>query len=266
VSEAGAATSLRIELHHRLEGPEGAPVIAFVNSLGTSLEMWDDQAAELVGRFRILRFDQRGHGASPVPPGPYSVGQLADDLLGLLDRLRIERVHLCGLSLGGAVSIQVAAAAGERVQRLALCCTAPSFPPPEPWQERAAAVRARGMGAVVEEVLERWFSPELARIRPEALRRVEAMLRDSPPEGYAASCEALAVLDLDDRLAAIRASTLVVSGAEDPVSGPERGAVIAAAIPEARQLVIDGARHLANVERPSEFSSALAHHFGGGDG
>lgn len=262
MSAAGAA----IELHHRLDGPEDAPVIAFANSLGTSLAMWDDQAAMLAGRFRVLRFDQRGHGASPVPPGPYSVDQLADDLLGLLDRLGIERAHLCGLSLGGAVSIRVAATAPERIGRLALCCTAPSFPPAEQWSERAAAVRAGGMEAVVGTVLERWLSPELVRIRPEAHRRVAAMLRDCPPEGYAASCEALAGLDLDSDLGAIVAPTLVVSGADDPVSPPERGAATTAAIFSARHLVIDGARHLANVERPDEFATALAHHFGGGDG
>jgi 3-oxoadipate enol-lactonase len=255
-----------IELHHRLDGPEDAPVIAFANSLGTSLEMWDDQAVELGGRFRILRFDQRGHGASPATPGPYSVEQLAADLLTLLDRLGIESVNLCGLSLGGSIAIQVASTAPERVERLVLCCTAASFPPPAQWHERAAAVRSGGMGAVVETLIERAFSPELERIRPEAYRRVEVMLRDCPPEGYAASCEALAVMDLGDLLGEIRAPTLVISGADDPVSPPERGAETAAAIAGARQLIIDGGRHLANVERPSEFSGALSHHFGGGDG
>ena len=255
-----------VELHHRLEGPEDAPVLAFANSLGTTLAMWDEQAAALAGTFRVLRFDQRGHGDSPVPDGPYSVDELTADLLGLLDRLGIERAHLCGLSLGGAVSMAVAARAPERVRGLALCCTAPAFPPASQWHERAAAVRAGGMDAVTDAVLERWLEPEVRDERPATWERVASMLRSCPPAGYAASCEALAELDLDDRLGRIEAPTLVISGADDPVSPPERGAATAAAIADARHLVIERARHLANVDRPHDFTVAIAAHFEGADG
>ena len=173
-------------------------------------------------------------------------------------------MNLCGLSLGGSIAIRVASTAPERVERLALCCTAPSFPPPEQWHERAAAVRSGGMGAVVEtRGRARWFSPELARIRPEASRRVEAMLRDCPPEGYAASCEALARHGPGRPPRGGPGADAGRSPAPTTrVSPPERGAETAAAIPGRGSSIIDGARHLANVERPSEFSDALSHHFG----
>ena len=150
---------MSVEVHHRLEGPEGAPVVVFANSLGTTLEMWDAQAAALAGRYRVLRFDLRGHGRSPVPPGPYTVGDLADDALALLDRLGIERVSFCGLSLGGTIGMTLAVRAPERLERLVLCCTALEFKPPEQWLERAATVRAEGMDAIAPAGMERWFTP-----------------------------------------------------------------------------------------------------------
>jgi 3-oxoadipate enol-lactonase / 4-carboxymuconolactone decarboxylase len=243
-----------VTLHHVLEGPAGAPVVVFINSLGTTLEMWDGQAALLARRHRVLRYDQRGHGRSPVPPGPYTVPELAGDLIGLLDALEIERASLVGLSLGGAVAMTAALETPERVERVALCCTAMRFGEPGTWHERAAAVRAEGMGTVTPAVLERWLTPAA----PPLLReRLEAMLLATPPEGYAACCEALAEHDLRGRLGAIRLPTLVIAGSDDPSTPPELLEAIAAEVPGARLDVIEGARHMANLEFAEPFDRAL---------
>jgi 3-oxoadipate enol-lactonase / 4-carboxymuconolactone decarboxylase len=242
-----------VELHHRLEGPAGAPVVMFANSLGTTLEMWDDQAAALASRFRVLRFDTRGHGGSPVPPGPYTVGTMADDALALLDRLGIDRVDFCGVSMGGMVGMTLALRTPERIGRLVLTSTSMHLAP-EQYAERAATVRARGMAAITSSVLERWLTPAA----PSELRaRMEAMLLSNPAEGYARCCEALAAFDLRGGLGAIRAPTLAIAPTEDPVTPPDHLAAIRDAIPGARVTRLEHASHIAAVERPEAFTRIL---------
>jgi 3-oxoadipate enol-lactonase len=227
------------------------------NSLGTTLEMWDPQVEALTARFRLVRYDQRGHGRSPVPPGPYSIEDLGRDALDLLDDLGIERASFCGLSIGGMVGMWLASEAPERIDRLVLCSTAPTLPPREQWIERAATVRADGVSAIADAALDRWFTP----LAPESLREsFRAMLVGTPAEGYAGCCEALADLDLRDRLAAIVAPTLVVTGEGDPVAPPETGEQLAASISGARHVTVAGARHITNAEQPSTFTQhVLAH-------
>jgi 3-oxoadipate enol-lactonase len=246
-----------VTLHRRLDGQEVAPPLLLCNSLGTTLEMWDAQVPALATRFRLVRYDQRGHGRSSVPPGPYAIEDLGTDALALLDELEIERASFCGLSIGGMVGMWLAAEAPERVHRLVLCCTAPILPPREQWLERAATVRAHGVSAIAEATLARWFTPAASETLRETFR---AMLVGTPAEGYASCCEALADLDLRDRLAEIEAPTLVVTGAEDPVAPPEAGERLAASIAGARHVTIAGARHIANAEQPSTFTQhVLAH-------
>ena len=244
-------------LHYRLDGPHGAAPLMLCNSLGTTLEMWDPQVAALSAHFSLVRYDQRGHGRSPVPPGPYSIEDLGRDALDLLDDLGIERTSFCGLSIGGMVGMWLASEAPERVDRLVLCSTAPSLPPREQWLERAATVRANGVSAIADAALDRWFTP----LAPDSLREsFRAMLAGTPAEGYAGCCEALAELDLHDRLAAIEAPTLVVTGEGDPVAPPETGAQLAASIAGARHVTVTGARHMTNAEQPSTFTEhVLAH-------
>jgi 3-oxoadipate enol-lactonase / 4-carboxymuconolactone decarboxylase len=244
-----------VEVHHRLEGPDDAPVVMFANSIGTTLEMWDDQAAALAERYRVLRFDMRGHGLSPVPPGPYTVDELAGDALALLDRLGIRRVMFCGLSLGGAVGMTIAARAPERLERLVLCCTALEFRPASQWHDRAATVRSEGMDAIAPAGVERWFTPAApADVR----QRFDAMLRAQPPDGYAACCEAIAALDLRGQLTGVRLPTLTIAGDDDPVTPPAKLEAIRAEIAGARDEVIPGARHIANAEHPAFFTHVLA--------
>ena len=244
-------------LHYRLDGPHGAPPLLLCNSLGTTLEMWDPQVPELTTQFQLVRYDQRGHGRSPVPRGPYSIEDLGRDALDLLDDLGIDRTSFCGLSIGGMVGMWLASEAPERIDRLVLCSSAPSLPPREQWLERAATVRANGVSAIADAAIDRWFTP----LAPDSLRdSFRTMLVETPAEGYAACCEALAGLDLSGRLAAIEAPTLVVTGEGDPVAPPETGEKLAASIPGARHVTVAGARHISNAEQPSTFTQhVLAH-------
>jgi 3-oxoadipate enol-lactonase len=253
------ATEGAVAVNHVLEGPEDAPVLVLSNSLGTTLEMWDDQAPALRERFRLLRYDGRGHGGFPAPPGPYAIGNLGRDVLSLLDRLEVVRASFCGLSIGGMVGMWLASEVPERFERLVLCCTAARLDP-EAWQARAEKVRAEGVGAVVDVVVERWFTPQFRASRPETFEWAGRMLRETDAEGYAGCCEAIRDMDLRDRLASITAPTLVISGADDPAIPPEHGEIIRDAIPGASFEVVPNAAHLANVEQPGKITRALLDH------
>ena len=238
------------ELNYVTSGAQDAPVVVFTGSLGTDLAMWQTQSHRLAERFRTVRYDIRGHGGSEVPPGPYTIDELGSDLLALLDRLGIERAFLCGLSIGGMISMWAAVHAPERVERLVLCCTSALLGPPEGWHERAAVVRERGVEAIADAVLERWFTPGFAGDHPEVIERMRAQLIATPAEGYAGCCEAIAAMDLTGDLPRISAPTLVLAGAEDPATPPEHGRRIAELIGGARMEVVSPAAHLATVERP----------------
>jgi 3-oxoadipate enol-lactonase len=238
------------ELSYELEGPEGGPVIVFTGSLGTDITMWQPQTDRLRERFRTLRYEIRGHGRSAVPPGPYSMDELGSDLVALLDRLEIERASLCGLSIGGMISMWTAAHAPERVRRVVLCCTSARLGPPESWHERAAIVRADGVHAVADAVLARWFTPAFREAHPEVIEGMRQILVATPREGYAGCCEAIAAMDLTGDLPSISAPTLVLSGEHDPSTPPEHGRRIAELIPGAVFELVSHAAHLASVERP----------------
>lgn len=246
-------------VNHVVEGPGDAPAVVLINSLGADLSMWDPQANALRSAFRVVRFDARGHGASPVPPPPYAVADLGEDVLVLLDRLEIERAAMCGVSLGGATAIWLALNAPDRVSRLAVCFSAAYFGAPEGWLQRAATVRARGMTAVVDSVLERWFTPAFAGREPQVVERARTMLAATPAEGYAAGCEAVAGIDLRAELPRIEAPTLVLSGDQDPATPPARGRQIAARVPGAAFAEIPAA-HLGNLEQAELVNSLLFAH------
>jgi 3-oxoadipate enol-lactonase/4-carboxymuconolactone decarboxylase len=252
-----------VELHHLLEGSEDAPVLVLSNSLGTTLAMWDEQAPALSEHFRLLRYDHRGHGGSPVPPGAYTIEDLGRDVIALLDRLGVERFSFCGLSLGGMVGMWLASEAPERIDRLVLCCTSARFDP-DAYESRARAVRQHGVTKVAEAVLERWFTPAFRESRPEVAEWAMDMLRDTPPEGYAGCCEAIAAAELPRRLGVIRAPTLVIAGADDPAAPPDRLEFIRDSIPGAQLVVIPQAAHLANVEQPEAVTRAVLDHLEGG--
>ncbi len=234
-------------------------------SLGTTLEMWAPQQPVLSARLRTIAVDHRGHGGSPVPPGPYEIADLGGDLLALLDRLGIERASYCGLSLGGMVGQWLAINAPERIEKLVLICTGAHLPPPSAWTDRAAAVRDAGSPEVVADtVVGRWFTAPFAAAQPELVARHRAMIAATPAEGYAACCEAISTLDLRAGLQTVTAPALVIAGAEDRSIPPEHGRAIAAAIPASRFELLDPAAHLASVERADAVTDLMQRHLEAG--
>jgi 3-oxoadipate enol-lactonase len=249
-----------VDLHHVVEGPADAPPVLLGSSLGTTHAMWDELAADLARDFRVVRFDTRGHGASPAPASSYTVGGLAADVVTLADTLGIDRFAYVGLSLGGAIGQVLGIHHGERLTSLALCCTAPVFGSPDTWKERAAQVRSEGVDGLVAATLERWFTPEYRTTQPDRVAWVTDMFRATPPDGYAGCCDALGEYDVSEQLAAVTAPTLVIAGADDPGTPPSVGATMVEAIPGSRLEVIDDAAHIANVAQPEAFNAAVRHH------
>jgi 3-oxoadipate enol-lactonase / 4-carboxymuconolactone decarboxylase len=215
------------------------------NSLGTDRHLWDVQMPALEPHVRVIRYEHRGRT---------TVDELGADVLALLDEHEVERASFCGVSLGGATGMWLAANAPERVDRLVLACTSARFAAPEAFHERAALVRAEGTAPIVDATLDRWFTPRFGEPEREPYRR---MLLAAPREDYAACCEAVAGWDFRDRLGEIAARTLVIAGAEDPVTPPEHLEAIVAGVPNARLLVLPACAHLANVEQADRFNSAL---------
>lgn len=246
--------------YSRLDGPADAPVVVLSNSLGTTLEMWAPQLPALGEHFAVLRYDHPGHGTSRESPNASSIEALARGVLGILDERGIERVSFCGLSLGGAVGMWLAMYQPERIDRLALACTSARFGVRENWLARAATVRAEGVEAVADAVLQLWFTQGTHRDAPELVRTYRAMMVSAAREGYAACCEALADWDPGDELTAIRAATLVLAGSEDPATPPAQAEAIAGRIAGARLSVLEGAGHLANLEQPEVFNRLLLEH------
>lgn len=249
-----------IDAHHLTTGPADAPVVVLHASLGSSLAMWEPQVAALAERFRVVRYDLRGHGGSPRPPGPYTLADLAADVTTLLDHLGVERAHHVGLSLGGMVTMQLAATAPARVDRIVLCCTAAHLPPAQRWHDRAATVRAEGVRAVADAVVDRWLTDGLTARDPALVERLLAMVLRTSDEGYAGCCEAIGAMDLRDDVASITAPTLLVVGDQDPATPREHAEVIAAGVADARIVTVGPAAHLANVEQPDAVTRHILTH------
>jgi 3-oxoadipate enol-lactonase len=249
-----------VQVQAYVTGLADGPVVVLSNSLGSTHRMWDAQLVDLEQRFRVVRYDTRGHGASPIPPGPYSIDDLADDLIALLDHLDVERAHIVGLSLGGMTAMRVAARNPERVNRLVLLCTGAQLPPASAWTGRAATVRSNGTVAVAPTVVERWFTTEFLDAHPDMRACGEEMITLTPAEGYAACCEAIAALDLRDDLALIDAPTLAIAGADDAATPPAKLEEITNGVKDGRLLVVPHAAHLASAEQPGLIMPAIIEH------
>ena len=239
-----------VALKYTVDGPADAPVLVLGSSLGTTGELWSGQTPPLAQQFRVVRYDHRGHGESPVPTGPYTIDEIGGDLIALLDHLGIERAHFAGISLGGMAAMWVASHAPERVDRLALLCTSARLGPPEMWANRAATVRTDGISAIADAVVSRWVPAEFARAHARVVTWLRTMLVAQPPEGYAACCEAIEQMDLLPDLPKICAPTLVVAGLADQATPPAHAQRIVAGIPGARLALAAGAAHLPHVSRP----------------
>ena len=244
-----------------LEQP-GAPGLVFSPSLGTSMGLFDAQVQAFSKEYSILRYDPRGHGASDVGEGSYSLDRLGRDVVQLLDALKIAKAHFAGVSLGGMTGQWLGYRAPERFHSLTLANTSAYMGPPAGWAERIAAVLTNGMEPMVEPVIERWFTPGFRRGNGQEIERVAAMLKSTSPAGYAGCSAAIRDMDLRRTAALIEVSTLVIAGMQDPATPPEHAEFLAQNIAGAKLATLDAA-HLSNVELPDQFNAALSDFLGG---
>ena len=241
---------------HTVTGPEDAPTLLLSNSLGTTLEMWDPQAAQLAERFRLVRYDTRGHGSSPIPPSPYSIDDLGSDLIELLDHLDVERAHIAGLSLGGMTAMWLAAHVPDRVRSLVAVSTGLKIGARSMWEERIRQVRAGGTESIADASMGRWFTEGFRGAHPGVVSWCRAMLTGCQTDGYISCCRALMDADLHTAAQRIVAPTMVVVGREDPVTPPANAQGIVEHIAGARLLMLD-ASHICAVEQPRAFNDAV---------
>jgi len=246
-----------VRLHYRTDGQPGKPCLVFSNSLGTDLSMWDAQAAALAGSFHVLRYDTRGHGQSERGSAPVTLERLGRDVVGLLDALAIPAAHFCGISMGGMTGQWLGVHQPRRIVKLVLANTAARIGNAEGWTGRAELVRREGMDGVADGAAARWFTPAFLDREAQLVARMIGRLREQDAEGYAACCDALAHADLRAGVASIAAPTLVVAGAQDPVTTVADGEWLRQRIPGAR-LVTVPASHISNFEAEEAFTRALA--------
>jgi 3-oxoadipate enol-lactonase len=248
-----------VALAYSLIGDRTKPLLVMSSSLGTTRAMWDSQQT-LQSDYSLLLYDHRGHGESPAPEGPYSIAELAGDVIALLDTLGAGAVAFCGLSLGGMVGLWLAAHRPERIDRLVVMSTLARLEPASRYIERAAAARERGLDAIADDVVARWFTADFAERHPETVRSFRTTLAALPAEGYAGCCEAIAGGDLRGDIGRIDAPTLLIAGADDPIVPPAAALLFGASFRDAHVAVVPHAAHLSNVEQPDLVNLAICEH------
>lgn len=246
-----------INIAYRIDGPADAPVVVLSNSLMSSHAMWDDTVPALTDRYRVLRYDTRGHGQTQVTPAPYSIGLLAQDMVALMDALHIAKAHLVGLSMGGMICQYVGANHPERVLSLGLCDTASEMPPRSLWEERFAIARSQGIAGLVDGTIKRWFVGGFIERAPDKIAAVRSMILATPAEGYLGCASAVRDMAQTTMLLKIKAPTLVLVGKQDPACTVDQAMVLHRMIDGSRMEVIDNAAHLSNIEQPAEFNRIL---------
>jgi 3-oxoadipate enol-lactonase/4-carboxymuconolactone decarboxylase len=246
-----------IEVYYELSGPTGAPVVVLSNSLGTTLAMWDGIIPALRGRYRVLRYDTRGHGRSQVVDVSFTIDDLAADLVGLLDGLDVVSAHVVGLSLGGMIGQALASRYPDRVISLTLMATAAYMPSQQSWDERASLVREQGTAAIVEATMGRWFTSAYPQQAPERVSPVREAFVGSDPVGYAVCCNAIGRMDLRPVIGKISAPSLVIAGADDPATPVSMAEEIRSTIPDAEMIVLPRAAHLLAVEQAEKVGAYL---------
>jgi 3-oxoadipate enol-lactonase len=246
-----------IDINYTIEGD--GPVVTMSHSLACTLSMWDEQAQALRGRYRVLRYDTRGHGQTSAPPGAYSLEQLAEDLYGLLTGLGISETHFVGLSMGGMIGQIFALKHPAMFRSLVLCDTSSRYPAEawSIWAERIRTVEAKGMESMVEPTLQRWFTEPFRQRRPDVIDPVRAMIRSTPPQGFIGCCHAIPKINVTDRLKEIRCPALVIVGEDDPGTPVAMAREIHAALPSAELAILRSAAHLSNLEQCEEFNRVL---------
>lgn len=256
-----SVVSHRCSLSYTVEGRTDGPTLLFSNALGTTMDMWAEQIDALGRQFRVVRYDTRGHGQSDAPAGEYTLDQLGRDALAVLDAVGVERAHMCGLSLGGLTAMWLGVHATQRIDSLVLACTASRIGSVDLWNARIEQVRTAGLSSLADSMMARWFSEEFRSTRPDRVAELRDALAGTSQDGYAGCCAALRDADLADRIDAIAAPVLVISGASDPATPPADGKALQARIPGAAFVLLDAA-HLANIERSALFNEALMQFLG----
>jgi 3-oxoadipate enol-lactonase len=252
-------TANGISVNYTLEGPATAPVVTMSHSLATDLSMWDPTVPALSG-FRVLRYETRGHGKTEAPKGAYTLDQLAEDALALLKALGIARTHWVGLSMGGMIGQTLALKAPQVFASLSLCDTSSRVPAeakPQ-WADRIKTAETLGMEPLVEGTLARWFTEPFRNTRKDVIDKVAAMIRTTPPAGYAGCCAAISQLDLTDKIGAIKIPTIAIVGEDDPGTPVAAHQVITEKIAGSRLEILKSAAHLSNMEQPEAFNRALS--------
>jgi len=254
-----------VRLHYELSGNPRGAVLVLANSLGSNLHMWDKVLPAFESRYRVLRFDMRGHGESGLSPQPFTIEQLGRDVLQLLDEVKVDRASVCGLSLGGVVALWLGIHAPARVERLVLANTAARIGNQEMWEQRIATVANTGMSPLAVATLERWFTPTYRERHPEEMEQIRAMIAATDPGGYLACCAVLRDADLRAEIGSIEAPSLVITGTHDPATPPSDGRAIDAALRNSRYLELNSS-HLSAWECADEFAAAVVQHLAAGEG
>jgi 3-oxoadipate enol-lactonase len=246
-----------INFNTQIDGPESAPWLVLSNSLMTNLSMWDDQVAELEKSFRILRYDQRGHGGTQATEGPYSFDLLVADVVALLDALSVKRAHFAGLSMGGVTALYLAQRHPQRFDRIIACDCAPASTPAsaQQWKERIELATRDGMAVLAEPTVARWFPPEFVAAEPPVLDKVRQMIRTTPIAGFCGCAQALSDYDLRPGLAGIDQRTLLIVGTKDATLPGIRQ--IKEAVRGSALVELEGAGHISNMEQPAAFTGAI---------
>jgi 3-oxoadipate enol-lactonase len=247
-------------IYYQFDGSEGRPVVVLSNSLGSNLSMWEPQMAALTERYRVLRYDNRGHGQSAVVEGPYTLERIATDARELIEELGIGPVLWCGVSLGGMVGMWLGANAPHVLRRAVLANTSPLIGPPDVWNQRIATIREQGMEAFSKVGVTRWLTPDFAAVNPDISERLADMIAATPPEGYIATATAIREMNLLDSLARITVPVLVIAGSGDPATPVAMGEQIHSGVPGARFAILEAA-HLSNWEQPQEFNRLILNFF-----
>jgi len=252
-------TANGLNINYTFDGPDNAPVVTMSNSLASNLSMWDPQIPALASRYRVLRYDTRGHGQTDAPLGPYSLEELTEDVRALLQALGISQTHFIGLSMGGMIGQMLALKYPHMLRSLVLCDTMSRVPPDAKpmWDERIHTAETRGMEPHVETTVGRWFTAPFRQQRPDVIDKVRAMIRATPPRGYAGCCHAIAGLNLTDRLQEITLPTLIIVGEEDPGTPVAASQVIHERIKGSELVILKSAAHLSNMEQPEAFNQAV---------
>ncbi|QWE06967.1 3-oxoadipate enol-lactonase [Polynucleobacter sp. JS-JIR-5-A7] len=246
-----------VDIAYRFDGPQDGRVLLVANSLMANGSMWDWNVPALADRYRVLRYDKRGHGQSGVVPGPYSIAQLADDAIGLLDALKIENVHFMGLSIGGMIGQQLGARYPERILSLSLCNTASEMPPRSLWEDRFQTARSQGLTGLVDGTISRWFTAPFVERAPQDIEKVRQMILATNVEGYIGCGSAVRDMAQSTMLLKIKAPTLVLSGRHDPACTVDQGIVLNRLIDGSQMVIIEDAAHLSNIEQPTRFNQAV---------